>query len=95
MIELADGYINAYVKGRLKGADIAFDKVTVTGTENILMMAATLADGETIIRNAAREPEVTDLAHCLVKMGARIEGYRKRYADHPRREGAEKRGRTA
>jgi UDP-N-acetylglucosamine 1-carboxyvinyltransferase len=73
IIELADGYINAKVNGRLRGADIAFDTVTVTGTENILMAAA-LADGQTVIRNAAREPEVTDLAHCLEKMGARIEG---------------------
>ena len=73
LIELADGYIHAFVKGRLKGADIAFDTVTVTGTENILM-AATLAKGETIIRNAAREPEVIDLTHCLIKMGAKIEG---------------------
>lgn len=73
LIELSDGYINAFVKGRLRGADIAFDAVTVTGTENILM-AATLAEGETILRNAAREPEITDLANCLVKMGAKIEG---------------------
>lgn len=73
MIELSDGYINAFVKGRLRGADIAFDKVTVTGTENLLM-AATLAEGTTILHNAAREPEITDLAHCLQKMGADIEG---------------------
>ena len=72
-IVLADGYVNASVNGRLKGAEIAFDVVTVTGTENILM-AATLADGITTIRNAAREPEVSDLAECLVKMGAKIEG---------------------
>lgn len=72
-IELADGYINAFTRGRLRGADIAFDTVTVTGTENLLM-AATLAEGETILRNAAREPEVTDLAQCLVKMGAKIDG---------------------
>jgi len=71
LIELSDGYINAFVKGKLKGADITFETVTVTGTENILM-AATLAEGETIIRNAAREPEVVDLAECLVKMGANI-----------------------
>jgi UDP-N-acetylglucosamine 1-carboxyvinyltransferase len=58
---------------RLKGARICTDLVTVTGTEN-LMMAATLADGETVIENAAREPEVTDLAHCLTAMGARIKG---------------------
>jgi UDP-N-acetylglucosamine 1-carboxyvinyltransferase len=72
-IELADGYVNASVQGRLVGADIAFDTVTVTGTENI-MMAATLANGVTTIRNAAREPEVSDLAHCLVLMGAKING---------------------
>ena len=73
LIELSDGYINAFVKDRLRGADIAFDTITVTGTENI-MMAASLAQGETILRNAAREPEVSDLAHCLVKMGAKIKG---------------------
>lgn len=73
LIELADGYINAFVKGKLKGTDITFSTVTVTGTENVLM-AATLAEGETILRNAAREPEVTDLANCLLKMGAKIDG---------------------
>lgn len=72
-IVLADGYVNASVHGKLKGAEIAFDTVTVTGTENI-MMAAALASGTTIIRNAAREPEVTDLAHCLIAMGAQMEG---------------------
>lgn len=66
------GYIRAKAK-RLKGVDMVLDIVTVTGTEN-LMMAATLAKGVTVIRNAAREPEVVDLAHCLVKMGAKIEG---------------------
>jgi len=59
--------------GRLKGARIVTDLVTVTGTEN-LMMAAVLADGETVIENAAREPEVVDLAQCLTAMGARIKG---------------------
>lgn len=59
--------------GRLRGARIVTDMVTVTGTEN-LMMAATLAEGETVIENAAREPEVTDLAQCLIAMGARIQG---------------------
>jgi UDP-N-acetylglucosamine 1-carboxyvinyltransferase len=59
--------------GRLKGARICMDLVTVTGTENI-MMAATLADGTTVIENAAREPEVTDLANCLNAMGARVRG---------------------
>lgn len=73
LIELGGGYIHAAAHGRLRGADIAFDKVTVTGTENLLM-AATLADGQTVLRNAAREPEVTDLAQCLARMGAKIEG---------------------
>mgnify|MGYP001809763677 FL=1 len=72
-IELVEGYIHASVKGRLKGAHIIFPQVTVGGTENILM-AATLAEGETVIANAAREPEVADLAHCLVAMGAKIDG---------------------
>jgi UDP-N-acetylglucosamine 1-carboxyvinyltransferase len=70
-IDLDHGYINA--KGRLRGAKIVFDLVTVTGTEN-LMMAATLADGVTVLENAAREPEVVDLARCLTAMGARIAG---------------------
>ena len=60
-------------KGRLQGSEIHFEKVTVTGTENV-MMAAVLADGTTTIRNAAREPEVEDLADLLVKMGAKIDG---------------------
>jgi UDP-N-acetylglucosamine 1-carboxyvinyltransferase len=72
-ITIEAGYIHATAK-RLKGARIFMDTVTVTGTEN-LMMAATLADGETVIENAAREPEVVDLAHCLIKMGARIRGH--------------------
>lgn len=72
-IVVEDGYIKASVDGRLKGAHIFMDMVTVTGTENV-MMAATLADGVTIIENAAREPEVVDLADCLVKMGAIISG---------------------
>ncbi len=72
-IELAEGYVHAHTHGRLKGADITFEKVSVGATENILM-AASLADGVTILRNAAREPEVCDLAHCLQKMGAQIEG---------------------
>jgi len=69
------GYIRARVPngGRLKGAPIVFEKITVTGTENILM-AATLAEGETILENSAREPEVTDLVHLLRKMGADIRG---------------------
>ncbi|WP_142848081.1 UDP-N-acetylglucosamine 1-carboxyvinyltransferase [Telmatospirillum sp. J64-1] len=73
-IELAEGYIDAKVPGgRLKGAHVIFPMVTVGGTENVLM-AATLAEGETIISNAAQEPEITDLAQCLVAMGAKIEG---------------------
>lgn len=67
------GYIRATTKQRLKGVQLTLDMVTVTGTEN-LMMAATLADGLTIIENAAREPEVKDLAICLNKMGAKIIG---------------------
>ncbi len=72
-IELDEGYINAHVKGRLKGAKIIFPQVTVGGTENTLM-AATLAEGETVIANAAQEPEIIDLAQCLVAMGAKIQG---------------------
>src|SRR5438477_3515549 len=66
------GYVEASAK-RLRGAEIVFDKITVTGTEDLLMAAA-LADGETIMRNCAREPEVADLAELLNKMGAHIEG---------------------
>jgi UDP-N-acetylglucosamine 1-carboxyvinyltransferase len=71
-ITVEQGYVHARAT-RLKGARICTDMVTVTGTEN-LMMAACLASGETIIENAAREPEVVDLANCLVSMGARISG---------------------
>ncbi len=71
-ITVEQGYVHAKAT-RLKGARICTDMVTVTGTEN-LMMAACLADGETIIENAAREPEVVDLANCLISMGARISG---------------------
>ncbi len=71
-IEVKGGYIHARAK-RLKGTHLMMDSVTVTGTEN-LMMAATLAVGTTVIENAAREPEVMDLANCLNKMGANIEG---------------------
>ena len=71
-IHVEQGYVHAKAS-RLKGARICTDMVTVTGTEN-LMMAACLAEGETIIENAAREPEVVDLANCLVSMGARISG---------------------
>jgi UDP-N-acetylglucosamine 1-carboxyvinyltransferase len=71
-IHIENGYIRASA-GRLKGTRIVFDIVTVTGTEN-LMMAATLADGETVLENAAREPEVVDLAEFLIAMGAKIHG---------------------
>ena len=74
-IGTSHGYIEARVpKGRLKGAHIVFEKITVTGTENILM-AAVLAEGETVLENAAREPEVTDLVEMLGKMGAEISGH--------------------
>ena len=71
-IEVRDGYIHARAE-RLRGARLALDQVTVTGTEN-LMMAACLARGRTVLENAAREPEVVDLARCLSAMGARIAG---------------------
>ena len=71
-ISIEHGYIHAQAK-RLKGARIFFDIVSVTGTEN-LMMAAALADGVTVLENAAREPEVVDLANCLIAMGANISG---------------------
>jgi UDP-N-acetylglucosamine 1-carboxyvinyltransferase len=71
-ITLAHGYVEAHA-ARLKGARIVFDLVTVTGTEN-LMMAAALAEGTTILENAAREPEIPDLARLLTAMGARIHG---------------------
>jgi len=72
-ITVEDGYIVAKKEGRLSGATIFMDTVSVTGTEN-LMMAAALADGITIIENAAREPEIVDLANCLTSMGAKITG---------------------
>ena len=75
-IKIKSGYIQAETKpqsDRLKGASILTDMITVTGTENLLM-AATLASGTTILENAAREPEVGDLAELLVKMGAKISG---------------------
>lgn len=72
-IEVDEGYIRAHVDGRLKGARIFMDMVSVGATEN-LMMAATLADGETVLENAAREPEIVDLANCLNQMGAKITG---------------------
>ncbi len=73
-ITLDNGYINAHVpNGRLKGAKVLFPKVSVGATENLLM-AATLAEGETTLSNAAREPEIADLGECLIKMGAKIQG---------------------
>ena len=72
-IILEEGYIKARSNGRLKGAQIVFDPVSVTATENVIM-AASLADGVTTIENAAKEPEVIDLATCLIKMGANIQG---------------------
>ena len=72
-IDLEEGYIHAAAPKGLKGAHVVFPMVSVGATEN-LMMAAVLADGETVLTNAAREPEVTDLANCLIAMGARIEG---------------------
>ncbi|MEH6516623.1 MAG: UDP-N-acetylglucosamine 1-carboxyvinyltransferase [Halioglobus sp.] len=73
-INVEGGYINAEVDGRLQGARILMETVTVGGTENI-MMAAALAEGRTVIENAAREPEVVDLALCLIAMGAKISGH--------------------
>lgn len=72
-VQVENGYVHAKMDGRLKGGRVLFDMVTVGGTENILI-AATLANGTTYIENAAREPEVTDLANMLVKMGAKIDG---------------------
>jgi len=72
-MDLRDGYVHAKAPGGLKGGRITFPLVSVGATENALM-AATLARGTTVIENAAREPEIVDLAHCLQKMGARIEG---------------------
>ena len=72
-VDVENGYINAKNNGRLSGATIFMDTVSVTGTENLLMAAA-LADGITVIENAAREPEIVDLANCLISMGAKITG---------------------
>ncbi|MCB8820513.1 UDP-N-acetylglucosamine 1-carboxyvinyltransferase [Microvirga rosea] len=72
-IEIDSGYVVATAAKGLKGAEIDFPKVTVGGT-HVALMAATLADGTTVIRNAAREPEIVDLAECLIKMGAKIQG---------------------
>jgi len=71
-VRVEEGFIKAHAK-RLKGARYVFDMVTVTGTENV-MMAATLAEGTTVLENCAQEPEVVDLAHCLNALGARVEG---------------------
>ena len=73
-INVEEGYINAEVQGRLSGAHIVMETVTVGGTENI-MMAAALADGRTVLETAAREPGVVDLAQCLIAMGAQISGH--------------------
>ena len=73
-IEVDQGYIKARSKGRLKGANILMDMVSVGATEN-LMMAAALAEGTTVIHNAAREPEIVDLAQCMNALGAKVEGY--------------------
>jgi len=73
-IRVEDGYVIANSNGRLHGAHILMDVTTVGGTEN-LMMAATLAHGTTVLENAAREPEIVDLAECLIAMGAKIDGY--------------------
>src|SRR5947208_3024164 len=72
-VELSEGYIEARAPKGLRGAEIVFPTVSVGATEN-LMMAATLAEGESVLINAAREPEITDLAQCLVAMGAQIDG---------------------
>ncbi|HAN81427.1 MAG TPA: UDP-N-acetylglucosamine 1-carboxyvinyltransferase, partial [Gammaproteobacteria bacterium] len=71
--EVTDGYIKGRAPRGLIGGKVLFEKITVTGTENVLM-AAVLAKGESIIENAAREPEVTNLANCLVALGAKIDG---------------------
>lgn len=72
-VELREGYVHAHAK-RLRGTSFLFEKVTVGGTEN-MMMAATLAEGETVLENVAKEPEIGDLAEYLIKMGARISGH--------------------
>ena len=73
-IEMEEGYVNAKVDGRLQGAHFMFDFCTVGGTEQILM-AATLAEGQTVLENCAKEPEIIDLANCLNEMGADITGH--------------------
>src|SRR5207237_5952010 len=95
-VELNEGYVEARAPKGLRGAEIVFPTVSVGATENLLM-AACLADGETVLINAAREPEITDLADCLVAMGARIDGIgRDRLTLHgaPRLRGAHPTGRA-
>jgi len=90
VVELREGYIEARAPKGLRGAEIAFPAVSVGATENLLMAAA-LAEGETLLINAAREPEITDLANCLVAMGAQIDGIgsdRLRIVGVPRLHGA-------
>ena len=89
-IHIENGYIKARAQ-RLKGARLVLETVTVTGTEN-LMMAATLADGETVLENAAREPEVVDLANFLMRHGRQDQGRRNRQNRHRRRVALERHG---
>ena len=93
-IDIDGGYIVARAPKGLKGARFTFPKVSVGATEN-LMMAAALAKGTTVLDNAAREPEITDLAECLVSMGVPIARHRHRDAHHRRREVAARKPRTA
>ena len=89
-LDIDGGYVVAKAPGGLKGGRVRFPHVSVGATHTI-MMAATLARGETVIENAAREPEVRDLAECLIKMGARIEGAGTRHDPHRRRRPAGRR----
>ena len=72
--KIEDGYVTGSIDGRLKGANINLNKISVGATEN-LIMAATLAEGTTIITNAAQEPEISDLSKLLIRMGANIKGF--------------------
>ena len=72
--KIQDGYVTGSIDGRLKGANINLNKISVGATEN-LIMAATLAEGTTIITNAAQEPEISDLSKLLIRMGANIKGF--------------------
>ena len=90
-IHQAHGYIEAEAPEGLRGAVVHFDRITVTGTED-LMMAAVLAKGETVLRNAAREPEVVDLAELLIKMGAQDRGRGHLHHPHSGRGAAARRG---